>query len=185
LGANRYSFHRGVYLRALGQELTPPFFRCPVQVTLDQIAPDPAYVDRISDFEERSLSTSDRIGAIAAAVETYAIPWLEAHSTIRGLKTLVVIDRDALLPRVLMWRVTYDYLRGSNGAAYQRLHPTAAGPQATYFETIREPPQVSRIPLGGNDTSIRSSDGRMDTASRSRARLPVWLGQRATSNPRL
>jgi hypothetical protein len=110
-GANRYSFHCGVYIRALGNESTPPFFRCPVQVTLDRIVPDAAHLERISDFDDESLSLTERIDAITAAVKAHALPWLEAHATLRGLRALVEIDYDELLPQVQVWRTTYDYLR--------------------------------------------------------------------------
>jgi hypothetical protein len=113
-GANRYSLHCGVYIRALGPELTPLFHRCPVQATVDRIAPDRGHVELITDFEDPRTSPSERMAAIVDVVEACAIPWLQQHSTIRGLKMLVAQDYDRLLPRVPVWRAVYDYLRSVN-----------------------------------------------------------------------
>ena len=113
-GAERFSLHCGVYLKALGQELAPPYYRCPVQATVDRIAPDRDYVERITDFDEPSVHASDRLGAIVDVVEAYAIPWLERHATLDALKRLVASDYDDLLRRILISRAAYDYLRGLN-----------------------------------------------------------------------
>lgn len=109
-GANEYSFHCGVYLRALGAESTPPCHRCPVQVTLDRLAPDAMYIDRISNVEDPSLSTASRIEAIVGAVQAYALPWLQGHATLRGSMELANVDYDELLSRVVVWRAAYDCL---------------------------------------------------------------------------
>jgi hypothetical protein len=114
-GANRYSFTCGVYLKALGSESTPPFYRCPVQAPLFNIAPDRDLVERLENFDDPSLSTSERLIGIASVVDSVAVPWLEQHSTLAGLRTLVSVPYDDLLPRVHVWRAPYDYLR--SGAA--------------------------------------------------------------------
>jgi len=39
-GANDYTFHLGIYLSTLGPEVTPPHYRCQVQVRLNRLVPD-------------------------------------------------------------------------------------------------------------------------------------------------
>ncbi|HEY2586053.1 MAG TPA: DUF4304 domain-containing protein [Tepidisphaeraceae bacterium] len=111
-GANRYTFHLGVYIRALGSELTPPHYRCPVQIDLDSLVPDPERLQQASNFEDPSANTADRLSTIVELVASYALPWLEQHSTLRALNALAQGDYDALLPRVRVFRSAHDYLRG-------------------------------------------------------------------------
>ena len=110
-GADRYSFHLGAYLRSFGHEESPPHYRCPVKLTLDGLLPDPRVLDRVSDFEDRSVNVSDRLSQITSLVSAYALPWLERHSGIRELAVLMRSDYTSLLPRVQVSREAYDYLR--------------------------------------------------------------------------
>ena len=116
-GADHYSFHLGAYLRALGSEESPPHYRCPVQLTLDQLMPDPDVLERASDFEDTSLGVSDRLSQIVALVSDYALPWLKRYSSMHELKLLMRTDYASLLPRVLVFRETYDYLRSVDQSA--------------------------------------------------------------------
>lgn len=110
-GADVYSFHLGIYLSALGDETTPPHYRCPVQTTLDRLVPDVSQVDRVSNFEDSSVSLSTRLRDIRELVATHALPWLERYSSLSALSELAQSDYEILLPRVLMFRAAYDFLR--------------------------------------------------------------------------
>ena len=110
-GAEDYTFHLGVYSRTLGSEATPSFYRCPVQVRLDRLVPDTGELDRASNFEDASLDVVDRLSLITELVASYALPWLEQHSTLASLSALAQRDYDILLPRVQIFRAAYDYLR--------------------------------------------------------------------------
>jgi hypothetical protein len=110
-GADDYSFHLGIYLPALGDENTPPHYRCPVQTTLDRLVPNDSEIHRISNFADSSLDFPTRLRAISELVESYALPWLEEYSSLSALSQLALSDYERLLPRILMFRVAYDFLR--------------------------------------------------------------------------
>jgi uncharacterized protein DUF4304 len=110
-GADNYSLHLGIYPRTHGREITPPHHRCPIQTNLDNLVRYRKAFWRDCDFEDRSLTLQRRLKKLTRAVEKYAIPWLDAHSSIADLQRLVATDYETLLPKVQVWRDTYDYLR--------------------------------------------------------------------------
>ena len=110
-GADDYTFHLGVYIRELGPEVTPPHYRCPVQVRLNRLVPDTGELEQVSNFEDTSLDMADRLPRIAGLVASYALPWLEKHSTLPALSALARCDYDILLPRVQVFRAAYDHLQ--------------------------------------------------------------------------
>jgi hypothetical protein len=110
-GADDYTFHLGIYIRELGPEATPPHYRCPVQVRLDRLVPDDSELERASNFEDTSFDIADRLPRIVELVASYALPWLEQHSTLLALSALAQCDYDILLPRVQVFRAAYDRLR--------------------------------------------------------------------------
>jgi purine nucleoside permease len=88
-----------------------------VQVDLDTLVPDPKSLLRALNFEDSSVSIADRTSRITESVTSYALPWLENHSTLQALTALAQEDYDTLLPRVRVFRSAYDYLRGTNPGA--------------------------------------------------------------------
>ena len=110
-GADDYTFHLGIYITELGFEATPPHYRCHVQVRLNCLVPDRSELERASNFEDTSLDLADRLPRIIELVASYALPWLEQHSTIPTLSALAQCDYDILLPRILVFRAAYDHLR--------------------------------------------------------------------------
>src|SRR5258708_5881767 len=61
-GADDYSFHLAIYLAACGREITPPHYRCPIQVDLVNLVPSPKRFRRLCNFEELSLDSAERVG---------------------------------------------------------------------------------------------------------------------------
>lgn len=111
-GADDYHFHLAIYLTACGTELTPPYYRCPIQARLDTLLPDRQQFFRISNFEDSSLALARRLELLVGAVRNFGIPWLDAHSTIPALQRLVEGDYEALLKKVVVFGSVYEYLRG-------------------------------------------------------------------------
>ena len=109
-GANNFSFHCGIYLRNLGDELTPPYYRCPIQAYLEDLVPDKFECRQICDFDSTSYTLYDRLEKIAEYVSTTALPWLEMYSTLSALRQLSQ-NYESIYPRVRIWRVVLDYLR--------------------------------------------------------------------------
>jgi hypothetical protein len=110
-GFDSYSFHLGIYLLALGSETSPPHYRCHVQINLDRLVPDQLEFEHVCDFKNTSVTVADKLDRIVQFVSAYALPWLDQHSTIAALRRLAECDYATLLPRVQIFRVTYDYLR--------------------------------------------------------------------------
>ncbi|MFN8405358.1 MAG: DUF4304 domain-containing protein [Anaerolineales bacterium] len=111
-GANRYSFLLGVYFYSLGGELTPPHYRCDVQVDLYTLVSNQEKFRQVVDFDSSFFTADERLTSIIEFVTNYALPWLDKHSTLDTLSNLTIEDYNSLLPRIQMARRTYDYLRG-------------------------------------------------------------------------
>jgi hypothetical protein len=111
-GFDDYSFHLAIYIRACGRELTPPHYRCPIQTYLDKLVPNAKRLRKLSNFEDPSLDLERRLASIASLVGKYGLPWLDDFSSIQALRRLAKSDYDTLLPKVLIFRDTYDYLHG-------------------------------------------------------------------------
>ena len=76
--------------------------------------------DRISvldlcNFEKGSLDPEVRIAEIVRLVADYGLPWLDAHSSIAALRGLVNCEYHKLVPKVIVFRAGYDYLRSLDG----------------------------------------------------------------------
>lgn len=111
-GGDSYQFHLAIYLTACGSDLTPPYYRCPIQVRLDTLVQDRKKFLRLSNFEDSSVSLSQRLDLLVAAVREFGIPWLDAHSTMPALQRLVDRDYEKLLAEVLVLGSAFNYLRG-------------------------------------------------------------------------
>lgn len=110
-GFDDYGLHFCIYLRARGPELTPPHYRCPIQVMLHNLVPDRMSVLNLCNFEKGSLDPVTRITEIVRLVAEYGLPWLDAHSSVAALKELVGNEYHELVPKVIVFRAEYDYLR--------------------------------------------------------------------------
>ena len=110
-GTDDYSFHLGVYLRALGPEGAPPHHRCQVQVGFERLVPVAEQLQQASNFADPSLDPAERLSRCVQLVACEALPWLERHSALQILSELAQCEYQALLPRVLVFRPAYDYLR--------------------------------------------------------------------------
>lgn len=110
-GANQYDIEMGIYLRSLGDELTPPIFRCQIQPFFEKIVPDVYEYRQVCDFEYPSFTTVERLERIKGYASEIALPWLDSHSTLPALKLLAQKDYQSLSPHILFIRATYDYLR--------------------------------------------------------------------------
>jgi hypothetical protein len=49
-GFDDYTFELAIYLKACGDEVTPPYYRCPIQASLDSLVNDRKEFLRISNF---------------------------------------------------------------------------------------------------------------------------------------
>jgi hypothetical protein len=110
-GFDDYELHFAIYIRALGPEMTPPHYRCPIQVILHHLVPDRMTVLDLCDFEKGSLDPATRITEIVRLVADYGLPWLDAHSSMPALKELVNCEYHKLVPRSMVKLAAYDYLR--------------------------------------------------------------------------
>lgn len=112
-GANRYDIELGIYLRSLGEELTPPINRCQIQPIFEKLVPDMYEYRQACDFDYPSFTTEDRLERVKKYVSDVALPWLDNHSTLPALQQLVQNDYQSLFSQILIIRATYDYLRGT------------------------------------------------------------------------
>jgi len=81
-----------VYLKALGDEKTPPEYRCPVRIRLDDLVPDRNRLNALLDFENR-INNETRGDEIERLVTSFALPWLEKYAQMEDLKSLVRSDK--------------------------------------------------------------------------------------------
>ncbi len=115
-GADDYSFILAIYLKECGTDSTPPYYRCPIQVDLDNLVPDRAQFLRVSNFEDSFWALPDRIAMIVDSVRDFAIPWFDTYATISALQRLVDCDYEALCAgKVRVFGSAYSYLRSLPG----------------------------------------------------------------------
>lgn len=74
----------GVYLTSLGPELSPPEYRCHIQVRLEHVA-HPSRVDEI----HRAVAGADPPQPLLDAILFDAIAWFESVSTYAGIRTFI------------------------------------------------------------------------------------------------
>jgi len=121
-GFDDYSFHFAIYIRSRGHELTPPYYRCPIQVMLDQLVPDREKLWSLSNFEKGSWDLDTRLSEIVRLVGDFGLPWLDAHSSITALKDLVRSEHHILLQKMTVFRAEYDYLLRLAGGRRRTKH---------------------------------------------------------------
>ena len=109
-GADRYDIDLGIYVRVLGEELTPPTNHCQILASLERLVPDLYEFRQVCDFEYPSFTTEERLVRLKEFVAEVALPWLEHHSTLSALRKLAQSEYQQLLSQMLIIRVTYDYL---------------------------------------------------------------------------
>ena len=111
-GANSYSFFTGICLNCVEQERIPLYYQCPILADLDKLVPNKFELRQFGDFDyQLSIAAIERISLLVELISVYALPWLESHSTLSQLSELAQADYELLLPKVRIFRHTYDYLR--------------------------------------------------------------------------
>ncbi|HYE68676.1 MAG TPA: DUF4304 domain-containing protein [Anaerovoracaceae bacterium] len=109
-GADQYSFECGIYLRSLGDDLTPLYYRCHIRANLENLVPDKYECRQICDFEYGSFTVPERLDRIAEYVSTVALPWLDSYATLPSLRQLAQ-DYQKVYPRVIIWIDVLSFLQ--------------------------------------------------------------------------
>jgi hypothetical protein len=111
-GANRYDIDLGIYVRVLGEALTPPINHCQILASLETLVPDIYEFRQVCDFDYLSFTTEERLERLKEFVAEVALPWLEQHSTLAALEKMALSEYQELMSQMFIIRATYDYLRG-------------------------------------------------------------------------
>jgi hypothetical protein len=105
-GADDYSFECGIYLRSLGDDLTPLHYRCHIRANLENLVSDKYECRQICDFEYGAFTVAERLDRLKDYVSTIALPWLDLYGTLPSLCQLGQ-DYKKIYPRVI---IGYDVL---------------------------------------------------------------------------
>lgn len=95
--SSSFYLNLGIYIRGLGEDLTPTEYKCHVRERLDGIASNRIEASDLLDFT-KSIEASDREEKIKVLISTYALPWLEGKSTIDGLSSYLTKEKKHGLP---------------------------------------------------------------------------------------
>jgi hypothetical protein len=101
-GANKYSFSCGIYLRSLGDELTPLHYHCRIQANLENLVKDKFEFRQVCDFEYHALTLPERLERLVEYVSVTALPWLDTYSSLPALQKLAQ-DYHEIYPQVIIW----------------------------------------------------------------------------------
>jgi hypothetical protein len=85
---DKFYINCAIYLKALGNEKTPPEYRCPVRLRLDDLVSNRNRLSALLDFEN-NIKTEKRLEEIKTLVRSFALPWLEKYAQLEELKSLV------------------------------------------------------------------------------------------------
>lgn len=100
-GGDLYYFHSGIYLRSLGDEITPPYYRCHIQANLEELVPNKFECRQVCDFEYPVFELSERLIKLAEYTSQIMVPWLDTHSSLEALHRAAEADYfDQMWPRV-------------------------------------------------------------------------------------
>lgn len=88
---DQFYINCAIYLKALGDEETPPAYRCHIRIRLDDLLPKRSRLHELLDFE-KNIKKETRLGEIEELVKSVALPWLEEHAQIERLKSVVRSD---------------------------------------------------------------------------------------------
>lgn len=100
-GNDQYFFECGIYLRSLGDDLTPIYYLCHIRANLENLVPDKYECRQICDFEYGTFTVSERLDRIAEYASTVVVPWLDSYATLPAIRQLAQ-DYQKVYPRVLI-----------------------------------------------------------------------------------
>ncbi len=84
----------GIYLTALGDETTPPEYRCHIRTRVCRLTDDRARYDELLDMEN-SVPNDTRFRELNDIIASKAIPWLEDLSEVQGIKAWLSREKPA------------------------------------------------------------------------------------------
>ena len=74
-----FYFNLGIYIRALGDKITPPEYHCHIRNRVGEVADDRGRYNELLDMEN-TIPATDRFDELNEIIETRAISWLEEFS---------------------------------------------------------------------------------------------------------
>ena len=89
---DQFYINCAIYLKALGDEKTPPEYRCPVRIRIGDLVPQRERLNSLLDFE-KEIKEEARLQEIVTMVNSFALPWLEKYADVEELRSLVCSDK--------------------------------------------------------------------------------------------
>lgn len=97
---DQFYLNFGIYLKALGNEKTPPEYACHVRARMEELMSDMSDWRRLCELLDYDKPFDDaiRLGEIADLVKQWGLPWLEKHAQLEALRGLVCSEQGNRLP---------------------------------------------------------------------------------------
>jgi uncharacterized protein DUF4304 len=96
----QFYINLGIYLRVLGNSISPPEYQCHVRARLTAIAGDRmSPIEAALDLEGKEMPMEEREGILRRSLEEIALPFLNDRSTVpqlRGLHAKGQLERGAV-----------------------------------------------------------------------------------------
>jgi hypothetical protein len=102
----------------LGSETEPPGHRCHVQCVFEHLVPAWGKLEELSDFDTSYITEEDRINGLRTLLTSYALPWLEQHSSTAAARQLAHLTYGQRLAQgAVMYEPTVRILTTSSALA--------------------------------------------------------------------